>query len=115
MKTAIMARTSALALCVAAFAPGAALAQSAVDALRDEVLVTATKKADAENVQNVPLAVTAFGEEQIDALKVRDLGNLSYTMPNVALEDIGTARGTAADWGLPSSPRSPSAAAEILF
>ncbi len=97
MTNRLLAKASILALSVAA-APilaTSALAQSAVDTLRDEVLVTATKKADAENVQDVPLAVTAYGEEQLDALKVRDLGNLSYSMPNVALEDIGTTRGVA--------------------
>lgn len=57
--------------------------------------MTATKKADAENVQDVPLAVTAYGEKQLDALKVRDLESLSYSMPNVSLDDIGTAPGVA--------------------
>lgn len=92
MNKRLLAKASFIALTVAA---SPAFAQSAVDALRDEVLVTATKKADAENVQDVPLAVTAYGEEQLDALKVRDLGNLSYSAPNVQLEDIGTSRGVA--------------------
>ncbi|HBS35393.1 MAG TPA: TonB-dependent receptor [Parvularcula sp.] len=87
-----LAKASIFALCAAATP---AFAQSAVDAFKDEILVTATKKADAENVQEVPLAVTAYGEDQLDALKVRDLGNLSYSMPNVGLEDIGTTRGVA--------------------
>ena len=90
----LLAKASIIALGIAA-APTAALAQGAFDSLRDEVLVTATKKADAENVQDVPLAVTAYGAEQLDALKVRDLGNLSYSMPNVQLEDVGTTRGVA--------------------
>jgi len=89
----LLAKASILALAVCA--PGAAFAQGAASALRDEILVTATKKADAENVQDVPLAVTAYGSEQLDALKVRDLSSLSYSMPNVSLDDIGTARGIA--------------------
>ncbi|HNS85871.1 MAG TPA: TonB-dependent receptor [Parvularculaceae bacterium] len=89
----LLAKASIIALAVCA--PGAAFAQGAVDALRDEILVTATKKADAENVQDVPLAVTAYGDEQLDALKVRDLSSLSYSMPNVALDDVGTIRGVA--------------------
>jgi len=97
MTNRLLAKASVFALCVAAspMLASAAFAQSAVDTLRDEVLVTATKKADAENVQDVPLAVTAYGEDQLDALKVRDLGSLSYTTPNVILEDIGTTRGVA--------------------
>ncbi len=95
MKLGLIARTSAIALAASMAAPSIAYAQSAVDALRDTIVVTATKKADAENVQEVPLAVTAYGAAQLDALKVRDLGSLSYSTPNVGLEDIGTTRGVA--------------------
>ncbi|BFM14381.1 TonB-dependent receptor [Maricurvus nonylphenolicus] len=59
----------------------------------EEVTVTARKRE--ESAQDVPLSISAFGSEQIDALKVRDLTNLSVGMPNVALDDIGTSRGTA--------------------
>lgn len=93
MNNRLLAKASILALAIGA--PGAAFAQSAVDVLRDEVLVTGTKKADAENVQDVPLAVTAYGEEQLDALKVRDLQSLTTSMPNVSFDDVGTTRGVA--------------------
>ncbi|MGE0183185.1 MAG: hypothetical protein AB7P98_13080 [Parvularculaceae bacterium] len=63
MKNRFTARASAIAFAVALAAPTATLAQGAASALRDEILVTATKKADAENVQDVPLAVTAYGDE----------------------------------------------------
>ncbi len=61
----------------------------------EEILVTATKKSTAQAVQDVPIAVTAFSERQLDALHVRTIGDLSFKMPNVSLDDIGTARGTA--------------------
>jgi iron complex outermembrane receptor protein len=61
--------------------------------LLEEVVVTARKRE--EGSQDVPLAITAFGADQIEALKVRDLTNLSVGMPNVALDDVGTTRGTA--------------------
>lgn len=89
----LWAKASILALALGA--PAAAYAQGAAGALRDEILVTATKQADAENVQDVPLAITAYGEAQLDALKVRDLESLSYSMPNVSLDDVGTAPGVA--------------------
>lgn len=95
MNNRLLAKASILALGAAIAAPSAAFAQGAAGALRDEILVTATKQANAENVQDVPLAVTAYGAEQLDALKVRDLQSLSYSMPNVSLDDIGTARGVA--------------------
>ena len=72
-----------------------AYAQSAVDALRDEIIITATKNKNVENVQDVPLAITAYGSDQLDALKVRDLESLSFASPNVSLDQIGTTRGTA--------------------
>lgn len=95
MNRRLLAKASFIALAAAVAAPQAASAQSAIDAFRDEILVTAQKKAEAENVQDVPLAVTAYGADQLDALKVRDLGRLSYAVPNVQLEDIGTARNYA--------------------
>jgi len=61
--------------------------------LMEEVVVTARKRD--ENSQDVPLAISAYGEGQLDALKVRDLEDLSVGMPNVALDDAGTARGYA--------------------
>ncbi|MBB5517719.1 TonB-dependent receptor [Amphiplicatus metriothermophilus] len=94
MNSRLLAKASVCALAASLAAPQA-LAQGAVEAFRDEILVTGTKKAEAENVQDVPLAVTAYGAEQLDALKVRELQTLSYAVPNVQLEDIGTTRGVA--------------------
>ncbi len=71
-----------------------ALAQGATDALEEDIVITATKRGDA-NVQDVPLAVTAFGQEQLEALNFRDVSSLSYSIPNVQLEDNGTAPGYA--------------------
>jgi iron complex outermembrane receptor protein len=91
----LLAKASIIALGMASAVSTSALAQGAASALRDEILVTATKQADAENVQDVPLAITAYGDEQLDALKVRDLESLSYAMPNVQLDDVGTIPGVA--------------------
>ncbi|WP_162846211.1 TonB-dependent receptor, partial [Seongchinamella sediminis] len=61
--------------------------------LLEEVIVTARKRE--EGSQDVPMSISAFNANQIEALKVRDLTNLSVGMPNVALDDVGTTRGTA--------------------
>ncbi len=95
MNKRLLAKASIIALGASVAVTTAAHAQGAAEVLRDEILVTATKKADAENVQDVPIAVSAFGDAQLDALKVRDLESLSYTMPNVSLDDIGTSPGVA--------------------
>lgn len=66
----------------------------AAAALQDaDIIVTATKRP--EDVQDVPLAVTAYGAAQLEALNFRDIGSLGYAMPNVALDDNGTSKGYA--------------------
>lgn len=94
-------RAMALAGAGIMIAPQAAVAQdeaqndnSAIGVL-NEMIVTGTKTQNAENVQDVPLAVTAFNAESLEALKVRDIQSLSYSAPNVSLDQIGTSRGTA--------------------
>ena len=71
------------------------ISQNATNVMIEEVVVMATKKADAENIQNVPVALTAYNDKQIELLKVRDLQSLAYTSPNVALDDVGTTKGVA--------------------
>ena len=61
--------------------------------LLEDIVVTAQKRE--QLLQDVPLSITAFDSEQLEALKVRDLSNLSIRMPNVSLDDVGTARGIA--------------------
>ena len=77
------------ALCVS----GAAVAQT--DVLIEEILVTATKRAGGISVQDAGVAVTAFSEDQLDAMFIRDLKAIGFAAPSVQLEDIGTTRGTA--------------------
>ncbi|RZO66982.1 MAG: TonB-dependent receptor [Parvularculaceae bacterium] len=95
MRKDLVLRASFIAIGCAIAAPQQAMAQSATQVLSDEILVTGTKKKDAENVQDVPLAVTAYGAEQLDVLKVRDLQSLTTSVPNVSFDDIGTTRGVA--------------------
>ena len=89
-------RTAALAavLSCAVFSPSAA-AQNLSDILLDEIIVTATKRAGGEEAQQAAVAVTVYGENQLDAMHIRDLKAIGYSAPSVQLEDIGTTRGTA--------------------
>lgn len=71
--------------------PNIAIAQDgAAGALLEEIVTTARKRSAAEAVQDVPVAVSAFGSAQLDALFVKKLEDLSYIMPNVQLESVGT-------------------------
>lgn len=67
---------------------------SALDDL-NAIVVTGTKTQDAEDVQDVAVAVTAFNATSLEALKVRDVQSLTYSAPNVSLDQIGTSRGSA--------------------
>lgn len=69
--------------------------ESAIDRVLGTVTVTATKKANVEDVQTVAVAMTAYNADTLDALNVTTLESLSYSAPNVSLDDAGTARGTA--------------------
>jgi len=70
-------------------------AQSSSDAFIEEIMVTATKRTGGISVQDAGVAITAYGEDQIDAMYLRDLKAIGFSAPNVQLEDIGTTRGTA--------------------
>ncbi len=72
----------------------AVVAETARDRLIEEVVVTATKKSVVENVQDVPIAITAIGESQMDALKFKDLSDIAFLAPNANLQPI-TTQGTA--------------------
>ena len=94
----LLASASAVAICATG-----AMAQdddtqrrgSVQSVLRDTITVTATKRPDAEDVQSVPISISAFNSDTLDALNMRDLESLSYSIPNVTLDDIATSRGTA--------------------
>lgn len=68
--------------------------QSSLDAL-NTIVVTGTKTQNVEDVQDVPLAVTAFNSDSLEAYKIRDIQGLQFQAPNVSLDQIGTSRGTA--------------------
>jgi iron complex outermembrane receptor protein len=93
---------AALSLALSVFGGALALTPNAfaqtggaVDAMTgDEIVVTATKRDDVL-AQDVPGALTTFSNEQLEALNFDDISSLTYTMPNVQLEDIGTAPGVA--------------------
>ncbi len=94
----VLTMTGSVALAIGLMASGTNVAAQesgarGSSALLEEVMVTARKRE--EGAQDVPLSVTAFNSDQIDALKVRDLTSLKVGMPNVSLEDLGTTRGTA--------------------
>lgn len=53
----------------------------------EEIVVTAQKRE--QNLQDVPVAVSAFGEQQLEAQSVNNLTDLSSKAPNVVLAPVG--------------------------
>jgi iron complex outermembrane receptor protein len=89
----ISAWCATVAVALVAFSlPSDAAAQQrgSASAMLEEIVTVARKRSEAEAVQEVPAAITAFGAEQLDALFVRKLDDMSYIMPNVQLEAVGT-------------------------
>ena len=87
---------TALVLLSGAFPAPAANAQDAgrhgdMLPMLEEVVVTARKRE--ETVFDAPLSVSALGAGQIEARKLRGLTDLAVSMPNVALDEVGTLRG----------------------
>ena len=61
--------------------------------LIENVITTARKKE--ESVQDVPISITALDSNQIEVLKIANLGDLSVGLPNIELDDVGTTPGYA--------------------
>ena len=73
-----------------------AAAQSVADAGSLEIVVTtATKKSEAQAAQDVPTALSVLTTEHLVARQTTDIEDLSYALPNVALDGIGTGKGIA--------------------
>ncbi|WP_428820797.1 TonB-dependent receptor [Microbulbifer sp. MCCC 1A16149] len=70
-------------------------AENSINTLLEEVEVVARKRGDAERLQDVPVAATAYSGDQLEALQTRDLESLAFKMPNVQMDDAGTIKSTA--------------------
>ena len=66
---------------------GQAWAQEASDIQVEEIVVTAQKRE--QKLQDVPVAVSAYGSEQLEAQSVLTLTDLSAKSPNVVLAPVG--------------------------
>jgi outer membrane receptor protein involved in Fe transport len=57
------------------------------DGGEDEIIVTAQKRA--ENLQDVPMAVTALGTEKLDELQVTDFDDYAKFVPSISYQSAG--------------------------
>lgn len=73
----------ALAMCVLASA--LSHAQGSASAVIEEILVTATKKAELERAQDVPISILAFSGDQLEAARVDTISDVGSLVPNTLL------------------------------
>jgi iron complex outermembrane receptor protein len=79
------------AYCVLVAAAGAwtvANAADAPEAALDEVVVTATKQG-AQNLQNVPIAITAISQQTLQDAGIRDFEDFARRVPGLSFNDNG--------------------------
>ncbi len=65
-------------------------AEGSAGTFLEEILVTATKRATAEKAQNVPISITAFSGEQLEAARVEHMSDIRFLTPNAALQPMST-------------------------
>jgi len=63
--------------------------------LLEEVVVTAQKKNNAEAIQDVPISITAYSGDQVEATHAVNLTDIGLITPNASLTEIPTFPGVA--------------------
>jgi iron complex outermembrane receptor protein len=81
-------RTAALGACLVSVS---AFAQNTGPAGVEEIVVTATKRET--NLQDTPIAVTAFSQQSLERAHVTDLASLQSLVPNLTVEQHGDSGG----------------------
>ncbi|MCY4256147.1 MAG: TonB-dependent receptor [Gammaproteobacteria bacterium] len=76
--------TALLIACAAASLPGRA------DGILEEIVVTAQKRS--ENLQDVPLSISALDAEALEAGRVQKIGDLALRIPNLSYSTFSSSR-----------------------
>jgi outer membrane receptor protein involved in Fe transport len=76
-------------------APAQARPKGAAAYLLEEVQVTARRKSNTEAAQDVPVAISAFSSDQLEAVFAENLTDIGLMAPNVTLDPVGTVPGSA--------------------
>lgn len=75
--------------------PPVVFGAGAASVVLEEVMVHGTKSSAARAAQDVPSQVAAFGSDQLEAMQVTNLEDLSFSTPNVYMDSIGTQKSYA--------------------
>jgi iron complex outermembrane recepter protein len=91
----------AIAVALGLGSAGAAVAQSAGDSQLEAIIVTATRRS--ENLQDVPIAITALTGSMLSELNVQTLDDFVKYLPNVSTASVGPGQGEVYMRGLSST------------
>jgi iron complex outermembrane recepter protein len=91
----------AVAVALGLSSAGAAMAQSVAQGQIEEVIVTATRRS--ENLQDVPIAITALTGNMLTELNVQTLDDFVKYLPNVTTASVGPSQGEVYMRGLSST------------
>lgn len=97
MKKTSFAKTASILAIAAMIVPSIASAQD------DEIYVTATKRA--EKLSEVPIAISVFGDQDVDQTGIRELSELAEYIPNVQISGHTDFRSVVTIRGVGSSSR----------
>jgi iron complex outermembrane recepter protein len=107
---------SVIALLASTILTTPAFAQQNNDVVLEEIIVTAQKKS--ENIQNVPIAITAITGEQLESKGIRSLDEVAFRAPNLSFRNTSdiklspiSVRGVIANTG--SAGQDPSVATYV--
>jgi iron complex outermembrane receptor protein len=88
LRRTLLAGSSAVTALIAATAVQAQTAPAAADATQlEEITVTATKRET--NLQDTPIAISAFGQSALDRQQVKDVTDLAKFVPSMAINQQG--------------------------
>jgi iron complex outermembrane receptor protein len=62
----------------------------------EDIVVTARKKARAEALQSIPMTVSAVSGARLEEAQIKNLAQMTGSIPNASLDEVGAAKGTAA-------------------
>jgi iron complex outermembrane receptor protein len=85
--TVIIQRLVTTAIAVAVVLPVTSTAQES-GAVLEEILVTATRRAEGTNIQTTPVAVTALNSEILSDMFLHDIGEVALKVPNFSAKQI---------------------------
>lgn len=68
--------------------------EKTVDRVNEKIIVVTARKFE-EPIEKAPLSISAYFSDDIESHKIRDFTSLAVAIPNVALDEIGSTRGTA--------------------